>query len=229
MTRILLVALAAFAFTACGPRNIKLPDHAAAPTITPFEQGVNARTKLLDYEIPEVKLAVQKTQGMSVKLPWGQSIGNAKQQQQRSFVVKRGANPALDVSCETVQQGARVAAKDYSKHTYRCDGGGFELRVDEAKPQSFTGAAQVGAVALELESTDQMTDGAPMRPSGFHIRRNGRWLASFEYYQFGKAYLGADLSADERDAVLVTMVSIQSTNHWLARSIDQNQSNAFGL
>lgn len=229
MHRLLVVALAAFALTACGPRNIRLPDHAVSPTVAPFEQGLNARTKLLDYEIPEVKLAVQKTQGMSVKLPWGQSIGNAKQLQQRSFIVKRGANPELGVDCETLQQGARVASKDFSKHTYKCGGPGFELVVDEARRQVFTGAVHIGDVALELESTDQMAAGAPMRPSGFHIRRDGRWLASFEYYQFGKAYLGADLTAVERDAVLVTMVSIQSTNHWLARDIEENQSRAFGM
>lgn len=227
MPRFLFVA--AFVMTACGPRNIKLPEVAVSPTIAAFEQGINARTKLLDYEIPEVKYATQKTQGMSIKLPWGQSIGNAKQRQQRSFTVKRGANPELSVDCETLQEGKRVASKDFSKHTYKCGGAGFELMVDEATRQVFSGAVRVGEVALELESTDQMLSGAPMRPSGFHIRRNGRWVASFEYYQFGKAYLGTDLTADERDAVLVTMVSIQSTNHWLARDISQNQSQPYGL
>jgi hypothetical protein len=227
MNRFLVIALAAFAFTACGPRNIKLPNLAVPPTVAPFEQGINARTKLLDYEIPEVKLAVQKTVGMTVKV-FGHSIGNAKQQQQRSFVVKRGANASLDVSCETLQQGARTGNKDFSKHTYKCGGSGFELLVDEAKRQVFQGSVRVGEISLDLESTDQMASGAPMRPSGFHIRRNGRWIASFEYYQFGNAYLGADLTADERDAVLVTMVSIQSTNHWLARDINQNQANPYG-
>lgn len=227
MNRFLLVT--AFALTACGPRNIKLPDAAGSPTVAAFEQGINARTKLLDYEIPEVKLATQKTQGMSIKLPWGQSVGNTTQRQQRSFIVKRGGNPELSVDCETLQEGKRVASKDFSKHTYKCGGAGFELVVDEANQQVFSGAVRIGQVALELESTDQMVSGAPMRPSGFHIRRNGRWVASFEYYQFGKAYLGTDLTADERDAVLVTMVSIQSTNHWLARDTDQNQSRAYGL
>ena len=216
--------LAALALTACGPRNIKLPDVAVAPTVVAFEQGLNARTRLLDYEIPEVKLEVQKTQGLSIKLPWGRSIGNAKQRQQRSFTVKRGSNPELNVACETLQEGKRVGSKDFSKHTYKCGGPGFELVVDEATRQVFSGVVQIGAVAIDLESTDQMVAGVPMRPSGFHLRRQGRWLASFEYYQFGSAYLSADLSAEERDAVLVTMVSIQSTNHWLARDIEQNQS-----
>lgn len=224
-----IFVLAAFALTACGPRNIKLPEAATAPTVAPFEQGVNARTRLLDYEIPEVKFAAQKNKGLSIKMPWGRSIGNSKQQQQRSFVVKRGTNPELAVECETVQQGGQVGSRDLSKHTYKCGGAGFELLVDEPRRQVFEGVVKVGEVALELESTDQMLSGVPMRPSGFHIRRNGRWVASFEYYQFGKAYLGADLTADERDAVLVTMVSIQSTNHWLARDIDQNQSRAYGM
>jgi hypothetical protein len=227
MNRFLFVAVVAL--SACAPRVIKLPNVAVPPTVVPFEQGVNARTKLLEYEIPEVKLATQKTQGMSIKLPWGHSIGNAKQQQERSFIVKRGSNPQLSVDCETRQEGKRIASKDFSKHTYKCAGPGFELLVDEARRSVFAGSVRVGEIALELESTDQMASGVPMRPSGFHIRRNGRWIASFEYYQFGNAYLGADLSADERDAVLVTMVSIQSTNPWLARDIDQNQSRAFGL
>lgn len=227
MKHILFVAVVAL--SACAPRAIKLPNVTVPPTVVPFEQGVNSRTKLLDYEIPEVKLAGQRTQGVSVKLPWGQSIGNAKQQQQRSFVVKRGANPQLSVDCETRQEGKRVASVEFSKHTYKCSAPGFELLVDEGRRSVFSGSVRIGEIALELESTDEMKSGIPMRPSGFHIRRNGRWMASFEYYQFGNAYLGADLTADERDAVLVAMVSIQSTNHWLAREIDQNQSRAFGL
>jgi hypothetical protein len=227
MHRLLFVAVVAL--SACAPRAIKIPNVAVPPTAVSFEQGVNARTKLLEYEIPEVKLATQKTQGMSINLPWGHSIGNAKQQQQRSFVVRRGANPELSVDCETRQEGKRIASMEFSKHTYKCSAPGFELVVDEARKSVFAGSVRVGEVELELESTDQMLSGIPMRPSGFHIRRNGRWIASFEYYQFGKAYLGADMTADERDAVLVAMVSIQSTNHWLARSIAQNQSRAFGL
>ena len=226
MNRFSVLALAAVSFCACGPRNIKLPNLATPPTVALFEQGINARTRLLDYEIPEVKFAVQKTEGMSVKLPWG-SVGKAKQQQQRSFIVKRGPNPALGVECETVQQDVKVWSK-YAKHTYKCGGQGFELLVDEPKRQVFAGSVRVGEVTLDLESTDQMASGAPMRPSGFHIRRNGRWIASFEYYQFGKAYLSSELTAEERDAVLVTMVSIQSTNHWLAKDIEQNQASPYG-
>jgi hypothetical protein len=134
------------------------------PAFRPDVQGINdlgwhgGRTK--GRRRSHITSATQKTVGMSVKLPWGQSIGNAKQQQQRSFV--------------------------------------------------------------------QMASGAPMHPSGFHIRRNARWLASFEYYQFGNAYLDAALTGDERDAVLIAMVSIQSTNHWLARDISQNQSSPYG-
>ena len=229
MNRFLVIALAALALTACGPRNIKLPNLAVPPQVAPFETGVNARTKVFDYEIPEVKYSVQKTNGMmSVKLGFGiPRLGKATQQQQRTFIVKRGLNPALDVSCETVQGEGRVGRKDFTRHTYTCGGSGFELVVDEPKRQFFQGAVHIGDVSLDLESTDQMASGAPMRPSGFHIRRNGRWLASFEYFQFGNAYLGTDLTAEERDAVLVAMVSIQSTNHWLARDIDQNQAGIY--
>jgi hypothetical protein len=226
MNRFLLIA--AFALTACGPRNIKLPNLAVPPVVAPFETGLNARTKLLEYEIPEVKLAVQKTTGLSVKLAFGiPRLGKATQQQQRSFIVKRGVNASLDVNCETVQAEGRVGNKDFTKHTYTCGGADFALVVDEPKRRTFTGSVHVGDVSLDLESTDQMASGVPMRPSGFHIRRNGRWLASFEYFQFGNAYLGADLTAEERDAVLVAMVSIQSTNHWLARDIDQNQAGPY--
>ncbi len=228
MSRFFVIALAAVSFTACGPRNIQLPNLTTPPVTADFEQGLNARTKLFDYEIPEVKYAVQKTQGVSIKTPWGSSLGKSKQQQQRSFIVKRGSNPELGVDCETLQQTAKMGWKDFSKHTYTCGGAGFALVVDEPKRQVFSGTVKLGEVELELESTDKMASGAPMRPSGFHIRRNGRWIASFEYYQFGKAYLDAGLTAEERDAVLTTMVSIQSTNHWLARSIDQNQSNPYG-
>ena len=226
MYRFSVVALAAFAFTACGPRNIKLPNLATPPTVASFEHGLNARTKLLEYEIPEVKFAIQKTVGLSVRVPWG-SVGKSKQQQQRSFVVMRGANPQLNVDCETLQQDMKVWSR-YSKHTYTCGAQGFELVVDETKRQVFAGTVHIGEVALELESTDQMSAGVPMRPSGFHIRRNGRWVASFEYFQFGRAYLSTELSPEERDAVLVTMVSIQSTNHWFAKDIEQNQASPYG-
>ncbi len=228
MTRFLVVALSLVAFSACGPRNIQLPNLMTPPVTAPFEQGLNARTKLFDYEIPEVKFAVQKTQGLSIKTPWGSSLGKSKQQQQRSFIVKRGSNSELGVDCETLQQTAKMGWKDFSKHTYTCGGAGFALVIDEPKRQVFSGMVKLGDVELSLESTDKMASGAPMRPSGFHIRRDGRWVASFEYYQFGKAYLDAGLTADERDAVLIAMVSIQSTNHWLARSIDQNQASPYG-
>ena len=228
MSRFFVIALAAVTFTACAPRVIRLPNLTTPPVTADFEQGLNARTKLFDYEIPEVKYAVQKTQGVSIKTPWGSSLGKSKQQQQRSFIVKRGSNPELGVDCETVQQTAKVGWKDFSKHTYTCGGAGFALVVDEPKRQVFTGVVKLGDVELSLESTDKMASGAPMRPSGFHLRRDGRWVASFEYYQFGKAYLDAGLTAEERDAVLIAMVSIQSTRHWLARDIDQNQASPYG-
>lgn len=212
------------ALTGCGPRNIKLPLAAKAPATSNIVTGVNNRTQVFDYEIPSVKKEGSKTRGVSVAMPFGGRIGNASFEQGRLFTVKRGANASLEVSCKTTQKSTNFGPRAFDKHTYACSGERFELLIDETQRNTFQGTAKVGDVALELLSTDQMAAGAPMRPSGFHVTRNGRWLASFEYYQQGKAYLGSDLSPEERDAVLTTLVSVHSTNHFFAHSIQQNQS-----
>lgn len=215
---LVLVVAAVTSLSGCAPRLIKLPDNRHVPAAAAFKMGANSRTTLLEYEVPRVKVSKVRSAGFSIG-----GFGKQKAQMQRAFSVNRPGG-SIDVSCEAVQEGARVMALDYTKHTYNCGGSNFELRVEEQQRDVFVGAARLNGVNVDIVSTDDMEQGPPQGPSGFHLRRGGRWLASFEYFQAGNAYLAGDLSAEERDAVLTAMVVIQSSNLWLTRSANDHST-----
>ena len=84
-----------------------------------------------------------------------------------------------------------------------------------------------GGVALEVVSTIDFTDGKQgWSPAGFHLRRDGRWLGTFEYFKDGKAYLAPDLAPEEHAAVLAAVVSISSTGRWFQLNPDAPPANA---
>ncbi len=204
-------------------RNLRLPALDTKPLTTSFETGFNHRTKAFDFEVPEVKKDVQVSSGISLNLAGASLAGSGKSDQGASFAILRGGQPFLAAACRLLQQGTHVGTVDYPRHTYTCTAPGFELTVDEPQPQVFTGTARLGKVAVSLESSDDLEKGIPQRPSGFHLKVGARWVGTFEYWQGGKVFLRPDLSPAERDATLATMVAVQSTDLWLARSLEENR------
>jgi hypothetical protein len=226
--RLTVLALTCLASLGC-TRVLRLPRMEAPPVVGQFEQGVNQRTRLLEVEVPEVKKDAQRSTGLTIRSGGAKLGGSEKQEQRSTLVVQRGGQQVASVECHARQEGVTVNLSDFSRHTLSCAGAGFALEVQEPRNDAFIGSARVGDVALALESTDDLEKGVPQYPTGFHLTANGRWLGTFEYVNDGKAWLRADLTGAERDAVLAVMVVMQSTDRWLAKDLGANQARAFGL
>ncbi|MFT3711452.1 MAG: hypothetical protein QM817_27780 [Archangium sp.] len=228
----LTVSLFALALTsACAVpyRSIALPVALqTAPSNDVIEvTGKKNRTKVFDFEIRQVDAG--RTRGLAINI--GPVNLMDKFTQQRKFTIERGGAPFIEsVSCTSVNKDAKGSFIAYYRHTYTCTSpGGFELSVDQPASKEFNGKVKLGSVNLELSSTRDFADGTTsgLSPCGFHLRRDGRWLATFEYYKQGKVYLAPDLTPDEHDAVLATVVSISSTGRWFQLKPDGSAS--YGL
>jgi hypothetical protein len=216
-----------FAASGCA-RALRLPRLDVTPEVATFETGLNQRTKVFDFEIPEVKKDTQRVNSVTLKFGDTKLGGTEKQDQVSTMTVLRGGQPLMNVACRSVQEGALALGRDFSRHSLACQAAGFELQVHEPQDDVFVGSARLGDVELALESSDDMEKGIPQYPSGFHLTQRGRWVATFEYFQGGKAYLRPGLSPLERDAVLSVLVVLHSTGTWLANNAERNQARPFG-
>ncbi|MEW6431293.1 MAG: hypothetical protein AB1730_07265 [Myxococcota bacterium] len=229
MRHTVLVALAVIATTSSCARALRVPHTDAPPIVGTFEHGINQRTKVFDVEVPEVKKDTQRSDSVTLKYG-GAKLGGSETQQQRSnLTVLRGGQPLVSVECLSRQEGVTVSRTEFSRHTLTCSGAGFALEVQEPRADVFVGSARVGPVEVAFESTDEMEKGIPQYPTGFHLKANGRWVATFEYFQGGKAYLRPDLAGPERDAVLAVVVVLQSTDGWFVNDLGRNQARPFGM
>ena len=222
---LVLAALTTFSCT----RVLRLPRVDATPVVGEFEKGINQRTKVFDFEVPEVKKDTQRSDSVTLKFGGTKLGGSEKQQQRSNLTVQRGGQPLVAVECLSRQEGVTVSRTEFSRHTFNCTGAGFTLEVQEPREDRFIGSARVVAVEVAFESNDEMEKGIPQYPTGFHLTANGRWVGTFEYFDGGKAYLRPDLSGPERDAVLAVMVVLQSTDGWLAKDLGANQARPFGM
>lgn len=210
-------------------RVLRVPSMDTQPIVGTFERGLNQRSKVFDVEVPEVRNDTQRVNSVTFKYG-GTKLGGTEQQQQRSHMaVLRSGQPLTDVDCLSQQGGFTVSRTEFSRHTFTCTGGGFQLSLDEPQDDVFVGSARVGPVELALTSSDDLVKGVPQYPTGFHVMQSGQWVASFEYFDGGKAYVHPGLSPVERDAVLSVMVVIQATHGWLAKNLQSNQARPFGM
>lgn len=232
MHRIALVALVVGLSFSCAsvPRAIALPGVTAErTTVAPIELGAKSKTRVLEFEVAEVDTSKVQQKGTYVKIG-GFRFGNARHLQQRSFTIQRAGAAFLSVSCTSQLRPTRQGLQKVQLHTYSCASDGFNLDVDEAVASQFRGTATLGDVALQVVSTSELADGrSGFAPAGFHLVRDGRWLASFEYFRDGKAYLSPDLSPTEHDAVLSAIVSISSTGKWFQTNLDGTVGKSWGI
>jgi hypothetical protein len=226
--RLAVLAFASLTALSCA-RAIRLPRLEAPPIVGQFEKGINQRTKLFDFEVPEVKKDTQRSDSITLKFGGAKLGGTEKQNQRSSLVVLRGGQPLVAIECLSQQEGVTIDRREFSRHTFSCNGSDFALSLQEPREDVFTGTARVGPVDVAFESTDELEKGLPQYPTGFHLTVNGRWAASFEYFDGGKAYLRPDLAGPERDAVLAVMVVLQSTDGWLAKNLGANRARPFGM
>lgn len=226
--RLAVLAVASLTAFSCA-RAIHLPRLDAPPVVGQFEKGINQRTKLFDFEVPEVKKDTQRSDSITLKFGGAKLGGTEKQNQRSNLMVLRGGQPLVAVECLSQQEGVTIDRREFSRHTFSCNGSGFALSLQEPRDDAFVGTARVGPVDVAFESTDELDKGIPQYPTGFHLTENGRWVATFEYFDGGKAYLRPDLSGPERDAVLAVMVVLQSTDGWLAKNLGANQARPFGM
>ncbi|GMU59714.1 MAG: hypothetical protein AMXMBFR34_14770 [Myxococcaceae bacterium] len=227
MRHLILIALS-FAASGCA-RSLRLPHLDLKPEVATFETGLNQRTKVFDFEIPEVKKDTQRVNSVTLKYGDTKLGGTEKQDQLSNLTVLRGGQPMMNVACRSIQDGATAFGRDFSRHTFACQAVDFTLEVQEPQDDVFVGRARLGSVELTFESSDDMEKGIPQYPTGFHLSQHGRWVATFEYFQGGKAYVNPSLSAAERDAVLSVLVVLHSTGAWLANNASRNQARPFGM
>lgn len=231
MNRIALSSLVIALASSCAVpyRSIHVPvSPQTSPSTDTIEvSGKKNRTRVFDFEIRQVDSGRQR--GLAINI--GPINLMDKTTQQRKFTIERGGAPFIsNVNCVAVNKDAKGSFIAYYRHTYTCTSeGGFELSIDQPGSKEFTGTAKLGGVTLELASTRDFADGTTsgLSPCGFHFRRDGRWLATIEYYKQGKAYLAPDLSPEEKDAVLAAVVSISSTGRWFQQKPDGSVS--YGL
>lgn len=219
--------LAVISFACAAPRSIQLPVSMEVPPATSKIEvsGSKSRTRVFDFEIPRVQA---KTRGFALNL--GPITVRDRSTQQRSFVIQRAGTPFLAVDCTGVNQQKREGLVVYYQHTYACAADGFSLQVNQTGESYFSGNVKLGDVDLELVSTIEMSDGKKgWSPSGFHLRRNGKWVATFEYFREGKAYLANDLTPEEQNAALAAVVSISSTGRWFQLNPDGTSGKHVGL
>ncbi|MEW5742588.1 MAG: hypothetical protein AB1938_26970 [Myxococcota bacterium] len=229
-----LAALLMFPLVVSCAQAIRVPKSNAPPVVGTFEFGLNQRTKLFDFEVPEVKKGMQRSGTAKVSFASDVSAGATRQETPMTFGVLKEGRPFIALECLGVQQGVVVKTgspvpTDKTLHTYGCTGTDFQLVVEEPKKDVFVGRASFAGLELTLQGTDEMEQGLPQYPSGFHVMKGAQWLGSFEYLQGGKAYLRADLRGAERDAVVLVMVAVQATDRWLAKNSSQNQARPFGM
>lgn len=195
--------------TGCAPRVIKLPVSPRPAKVGTFALGVNGSAKVLDYQAAPSGRTTGRAKGLKIG-----GFGKENSAVASNVTVSRGALPSFTVACERRLSSASFRS---ARHGLSCAAEGVAITVDEPTADDFRGAVRIGQVDFELQSTDELEGGGiPQRPTGFHLRRAGRWLGSFEYVQQGDVYLAPDLSADERDAVLIAMVVVQSTDRFFA-------------
>jgi len=223
MNRIVLPVVALTLASGCAgaARSVVLPVSMEAPLATAtIETGAKQRTRVFDFEIPRVAASRQK--GFVFKLG-PVTLNKGRTSQERKFTIERSGSPFItDVNCMSVNQEQREGLLVYYRHSYTCSSpSGFELQVDQTSQALFNGTVKYGGVALEVVSTIDFTDGKQgWSPAGFHLRRDGRWLGTFEYFKDGKAYLAPDLAPEEHAAVLAAVVSISSTGRWFQLNPD---------
>lgn len=231
MSRLTLSLSALVLASACAPaRSVVLPVGSEAPLASAtIESGAKNRTRVFDFEIPRVDASRQR--GFVFKLG-PITVNKGRHTQERKFTIERAGAPLItNVSCMSVNQEQREGALVYYRHSYSCSSeSGFELQVDQTSQALFNGTVKYGGVSLEVVSTIDFTDGKQgWSPSGFHLRRDGRWLGTFEYFRDGKAYLAPDLAPEEHDAVLAAVVSISSTGRWFQLNPDGRTGKRVGF
>jgi hypothetical protein len=203
------LAAAVLCACACAPRVIKLPISPRPAKVGTFKLGVNGRSQVLDYEaVPSGKT---KGKGSGFKVS---GFGKDSATVTENVTITRSGQPLFTAVCD---RRLTTASFRSARHGLTCSANGFSLQVEEPSNDDFRGGARVGAVDFELRSTDQLeSGGVPQYPTGFHLLRAGRWLGSFEYVQRGDVYLARDLAPDEREAALIAMVVVQSTDRFFA-------------
>lgn len=195
--------------TGCAPRVIRLPVSPRPAKVGTFAVGVNGSAKVLEYAAVPSGRTTGRAKGLKIG-----GFGKENAALASNVTVSRGAWPSFTVACERRLSSASFRS---ARHGLSCAAEGVSITIEEPSADDFRGGARIGQVDFELQSTDELESGGiPQRPTGFHLRRAGRWLGSFEYVQKGDVYLAPDLSVDERDAVLIAMVVVQSTDRFFA-------------
>jgi len=227
MNRFLVFTCLGVAFLTTGCHQaIRLPRNVTAAPGVPVERGFNSRAKLLNFEIPSVKVDYDQTHSLKVNgLPFG--VQKVDTRQTRTFVINKAGTQLASASCVATQKGTEMKwgslGRDDSRHELNCAADGFELSVKETGDDIFNGMATRGDVSLRLVSTNDMAEGAPASLSGFHVYRGTKWLGSFEYFYGGKVYLAGDLTPEELDAFAMTTLSVVSTDGWLGKTPSDNE------
>ncbi|NTX52850.1 hypothetical protein [Myxococcus sp. CA039A] len=118
-------------------------------------------------------------------------------------------------------KGQFTVGRGQSRVLCELEGGGrVELTQSAERQRAVTeapvvrGQAQVGEVRLSVLSASQSQHGLPVSYLGFHLLRDERTVASVQVVNPATLWMATDLSAEERDAVVLTAFSLMLQRAW---------------
>lgn len=237
--RTLIAALCVLSVSGC-VRAIKLPTSKSDVVSSPVKKGVNASMAAFDFETSGVDVQIFNGTGNLTVTGLPVSLDRVDLKQTRSFDVRQGSKTVAHPACTLTQKGQFVAwggvtADDQTNRAVDCNDANFSLELKQNRSKGYVGTAVKGDVHLRIVSGLEMAKGPSSNSiaNGFHLYRENEWVGSVEYFYGGKFYLPPSLTPDEREAVLLTGLTIACTDGYLFAKPDENArhplSNVMGL
>ncbi|HLL05686.1 MAG TPA: hypothetical protein VK539_34265 [Myxococcaceae bacterium] len=96
-----------------------------------------------------------------------------------------------------------------------------QLRIEQEPGRSFAaphgrvaGRAQLGEVALEIESSTRLEGGAQLAYAGFQLRQGERLIAAVETLNQGRVWLAPELTPEVRELAVVASSALLLDSGW---------------
>ncbi|MFP2910935.1 hypothetical protein ACLESD_39050 [Pyxidicoccus sp. 3LFB2] len=222
---VLVTGLVAGGLTACSPLRLGVPESLERQSQPlPIQQDKGSRQegtlKVAEFSARYDLDSVDWTRGGSLGSGLTACGANAAY---RFTLASTARETPVKVECEEQMSGKSAMGLSTSQNRVNCrlEGGGrldlTQTRRMEGKATHapiVQGQAQVGAVNLRVESTNEQQKGLPVPYLGFHLLRGEQPVASLQVLEPMQLWMAPELSAEEREAVVLTAFSLMLQRAW---------------
>jgi hypothetical protein len=221
--RVVVMGLVMGGMTACSPLRLSVPDslEREAPPI-PIQvtrsSGDAGVLKAAEFTATYDLDGVDRTGGGV-----GSFTACRARAASRFELARTGREAPARVACEEQMSGksAMGVSDSQNRMTCRLESGGRLDFTQTRRVEGITtlapivqGQAEVGEVKLRVESTSQQQKGMPVPYLGFHLLRGEQPVASVQVHQPTQLWLAPGLSAEEREAAVLTAFSLLLQRTW---------------